>query len=59
MAAPARLTSLLPPSNFGAVDEHAIFRSAFPQDRNVGFLQKLGLRGILYACLPLILSAVR
>lgn len=47
-----RLTPLLPPVNYGAVEKHTIFRSGFPQDRNVEFLEELGLNGMMYALSP-------
>lgn len=44
---PSRLQPLLPPPNFGAVTDHKVFRSAFPQDRNVDFLAALGVKSLL------------
>jgi len=46
-AYPSRLQPLLPPPNFGAVIDHKVFRSAFPQDRNVEFLEALGVKTLL------------
>ncbi|KAJ8761141.1 hypothetical protein K2173_001197 [Erythroxylum novogranatense] len=40
---------LVPPLNFAMVDV-GIFRSAFPDSANFGFLQSLGLRSIIYLC---------
>ena len=39
---------LIPPRNFGMVDR-GIYRSEFPETRNVTFLDSLHLRSILYA----------
>jgi tyrosine-protein phosphatase SIW14 len=44
---PTRLQPLLPPPNFGAVTDHKVFRSAFPQDRNLDFLEALGVKTLL------------
>lgn len=44
---PSRLQPLLPPPNFGAVTDHKVFRSAFPQDRNLDFLDALGVKTLL------------
>ncbi|KAK4496289.1 hypothetical protein PRZ48_012269 [Zasmidium cellare] len=44
---PSRLTPLVPPVNYGAVEKRTIFRSGFPQDRNVEFLERLGLNGMI------------
>jgi tyrosine-protein phosphatase SIW14 len=44
---PSRLQPLLPPPNFGAVIDHQVFRSAFPQDRNLDFLDALGVKTLL------------
>lgn len=38
---------MIPPPNFGAVKDGTIFRSAFPQDRNLDFLRKLDIRTVL------------
>jgi tyrosine-protein phosphatase SIW14 len=46
-AYPSRLQPLLPPRNFGAVTDHKVFRSAFPQDRNLDFLDFLGVKTLL------------
>jgi tyrosine-protein phosphatase SIW14 len=46
-ACPSRLQPLLPPPNFGAVTDHKVFRSAFPQDRNLDFLEALGVKTLL------------
>lgn len=46
-AYPSRLQPLLPPPNFGAVIDHKVFRSAFPQDRNLDFLEALGVKTLL------------
>jgi tyrosine-protein phosphatase SIW14 len=46
-AYPMRLQPLLPPPNFGAVTDHKVFRSAFPQDRNLDFLEALGVKTLL------------
>jgi tyrosine-protein phosphatase SIW14 len=44
---PARLQPLVPPPNFGAVTDHKVFRSAFPQDRNLDFLNALSVKTLL------------
>ncbi|KAF2166856.1 hypothetical protein M409DRAFT_54633 [Zasmidium cellare ATCC 36951] len=44
---PSRLTPLVPPVNYGAVEKRTIFRSGFPQDRNVEFLERLRLNGTI------------
>jgi tyrosine-protein phosphatase SIW14 len=44
---PARLTSLLPPTNFGAVLPRAVYRSQFPLPENFGFIKTLKLKTIL------------
>lgn len=46
-AYPSRLQPLLPPPNFGAVTDYKVFRSAFPQDRNLDFLDALGVKTLL------------
>ncbi|KAL0263300.1 tyrosine-protein phosphatase siw14 [Diplodia seriata] len=45
--APARLTRLTPPDNFGAVVDGKIFRSAYPKEENYGYLKTLKLKSIL------------
>lgn len=45
---PIRLQPLIPPMNYGAVDLHNIYRSSFPQDRNVDFLHALRIKTTLY-----------
>ncbi|KIW05173.1 hypothetical protein, variant [Verruconis gallopava] len=45
--APARLTSHIPPTNFGAVMPGEIFRSQFPLPENFSFLKTLKLKTIL------------
>ncbi|KAF2430687.1 protein-tyrosine phosphatase, partial [Tothia fuscella] len=45
--APARLTSHLPPINFGAVIPQAVYRSSFPLPENFSFLKSLKLKTIL------------
>ncbi|KAF2770146.1 protein-tyrosine phosphatase, partial [Teratosphaeria nubilosa] len=44
---PARLRSLIPPPNFGATKSSAVYRSAFPQDRNIEFLKTLNVKTVL------------
>lgn len=44
---PLRLHPTIPPPNYGAVIAHKVFRSAFPQDRNMEFLESLGVRSLL------------
>ena len=46
---PARFRPFIPPPNFGAVEDHKIFRSAFPADRNMDFCKGLDVRVMLYA----------
>jgi tyrosine-protein phosphatase SIW14 len=45
--APDRLTSLLPPDNFGAVIPGSVYRSSFPLPENFSFLRSLKLKTIL------------
>ncbi|KAI7297065.1 hypothetical protein KC315_g18617 [Hortaea werneckii] len=44
---PSRLRPQIPPPNYGAVKPGVLFRSAFPQDRNLEFLEGLNIRTIL------------
>jgi hypothetical protein len=44
---PRRLTPSYPPLNYGCVDENKIYRSSYPQDRNVDFIDGLGIRTVL------------
>lgn len=44
---PARLPVLIPAKNFGAVKDRMVYRSAFPQDRNLKLLQRLHIKTIL------------
>ncbi|KAI6811753.1 hypothetical protein KC340_g18146 [Hortaea werneckii] len=44
---PPRLRPQIPPPNYGAVKPGLLFRSAFPQDRNLDFLEDLNIRTIL------------
>lgn len=44
---PTRLRPLYPPPNFGCVDLHKVYRSSYPQDRNVDFVRSLGIRTVL------------
>ncbi|KAM0715342.1 hypothetical protein Q7P37_008840 [Cladosporium fusiforme] len=44
---PLRLQPYIPPPNFGAVMDHKVFRSAFPQDRNMDFLEALGVKTLM------------
>lgn len=44
---PIRLQPFIPPPNFGAVTDHKVFRSAFPQDRNMDFLDALEVKTLL------------
>ncbi|EMC97567.1 hypothetical protein BAUCODRAFT_53222, partial [Baudoinia panamericana UAMH 10762] len=39
--------SLIPPPNFGATKDGNLYRSAFPQDRNIDFLRSLKFRNVL------------
>lgn len=45
---PSRLTSYLPPPNYGTVERGAISRSGFPKAKNLEFLESLNIRSILY-----------
>jgi len=45
---PLRLRSLIPPPNYGATKSGAVFRSAYPQDRNIEFLKGLDVQTVLY-----------
>lgn len=47
-ACPPRLWSFIPPPNYGVVDHNAVFRSSYPQDRNIDFVRSLRIRSILY-----------
>ena len=44
---PARLTSFVPPTNFGAVLTGSVFRSQFPLPENFSFIRSLKLKTIL------------
>ncbi|WPG98278.1 Hypothetical protein R9X50_00106600 [Acrodontium crateriforme] len=44
---PARLQPIMPPPNYGSVEDSCIFRSAFPQDRNITFLKLLDIKLVL------------
>lgn len=44
---PARLQPIVPPPNYGSVEDSCIFRSAFPQDRNMTFLKLLDIKLVL------------
>ena len=44
---PTRLRPLYPPPNYGCVDRNKIYRSSYPQDRNVDFVRSLGVRTVL------------
>lgn len=44
---PSRLQPLIPPPNFGAVQGGQIFRSAFPQTRNLDFIEQLNVKTVL------------
>lgn len=44
---PDRLTSHLPPINFGAVIPSAVYRSSFPLPENFSFIKSLKLKTIL------------
>ena len=44
---PLRWIPLIPPPNYGTVDVHAIYRSSFPQARNIRFIRSLGIRSVL------------
>jgi len=40
---------LIPPLNFAMVDR-GVYRSGYPNENNFAFLQKLGLKSIMYLC---------
>ena len=44
---PLRWRPLIPPPNYGTVDVHAIYRSSFPQARNLRFIRSLGIKSVL------------
>lgn len=44
---PTRLSMLLPPVNFGAVESGCIFRSAYPQPANYAFLSSLRINTVV------------
>lgn len=44
---PLRLTPFYPPVNFACVERGTIFRSGFPSNRNVPFLQGLSIKTIM------------
>ncbi|KAK5114974.1 hypothetical protein LTR85_010012 [Meristemomyces frigidus] len=44
---PLRLRPLIPPPNYGATKDGEVFRSAFPQDRNIEFLKGLEVMTVL------------
>lgn len=44
---PQRLTSIVPPTNFGAVVNGQLFRSAYPQPHNVSFMKGMKLKTIV------------
>ncbi|KAF7189406.1 Inositol phosphatase SIW14 [Pseudocercospora fuligena] len=44
---PKRLYPLIPPKNYGAIYDHTMYRSSFPQRENIEFLDSLDLRSIL------------
>lgn len=45
---PSRLTPLFPPPNYTCVDEDKVYRSSYPQDRHVEFIDSIGVSSILY-----------
>jgi tyrosine-protein phosphatase SIW14 len=46
-AAPGRLRSLFPPSNYGAVVPGSVYRSSYPQEKNYDFLKSIGVKTIM------------
>lgn len=44
---PERLRSLIPPPNYGTVTPRNIYRSSFPQDRNMNFMKTMRIRSVL------------
>lgn len=50
---PPRLAPIVPPTNWGAVRDHQIFRSGFPTDENLIFLATIPLK----SCLTLVDTA--
>ncbi|KAF1981114.1 hypothetical protein K402DRAFT_408670 [Aulographum hederae CBS 113979] len=49
---PGRLTSLIPPPNYGSVVNGAIYRSGFPAPENFSFLASLKLKTIITLVIP-------
>lgn len=49
---PSRLTSLIPPPNYGTVEQGTIFRSGFPQAMHLDFMESMKIRSILYVRAP-------
>ena len=46
-AGPLRLQPSYVPLNYGAVEDHLVWRSAFPHDRNLDFLRQLDVKTVL------------
>ena len=44
---PARLLPLVPPPNYGTVEQGCVYRSAYPQDCNLDFMQFLHVSNVL------------
>lgn len=44
---PSRLMPLAPPTNYGTVEAGAWYRSGFPDEDNLDFLESLGIRSIV------------
>ena len=42
----------MPPPQYGVVEDYTIFRSSYPQDRNMSFIKTLPIKSILYALTP-------
>jgi tyrosine-protein phosphatase SIW14 len=45
---PSRLMNYIPPPNYGMVERNTVYRSGFPQDKNLNFVASLKIRSILY-----------
>lgn len=44
---PLRLWPFVPPPQYGVVEDATIFRSSYPQDRNMEFIKSLEIKSIL------------
>jgi tyrosine-protein phosphatase SIW14 len=44
---PSRLMNFIPPANYGMVERNTVYRSGFPHDKNLNFMNSLKIRSIL------------